>query len=265
MDSARNSSEAPPRPPSQAPTFSRTSAPRRARWRPPPPPPSRRPRRRLAPPTAASRCTTCCSPRSRASTSASHAHAPPPPPSPSAATAAAARAAAAAEAARARWLAREPGGRASTSRRSPRFGWRGRLRPTPTSSCAFARPRGARAHAQGNLGGGARHPPVVVRLTNEHAKHRVEIAWRREQRPPPPPPTRRRRRADDGGGGGDARDGGARRQARDAGDRGGGARGGAARRDRRAGRAAAPFVPLFRTAGAVGHVSDAAPHSRHAP
>ena len=260
IDSARNSARAillRPRParPSQAPTFSRTSARRRVRWRPPPPPPSRRPRRRLAPPTAASRCTTCCSPRSRASTSASRTptrrrrrrrsrRRPPP---------RRRRRRRRRSATRARWLWRaSPSGRASTSRRSPRFGWRSRLRPTPTNSCAIARPRGARAHAQGDSAAVLDTLRVVVRLTNEHAKHRVEIAAARAAA------RLRRRRSqpgdaggpDDGGGGGDARDGGARRRARDAGDRGGGARGGAAGRDRRAGRAAAPFVPLLRPAGA---------------
>ena len=184
-NSARNPSEAPPRPSSQAPTFSRTSARRRARWR---PPPLRRREGRAAvwrrrPPLPAV-------PRAAR---LAHAPAPRPPPRPRRRRRRRSRRRPPPRrrrrrrrrrsATRARWLWRaSPSGRACTSRRSPRFGWRSRPAPRRQTAARFARPAAPAPTHKETSAAVLDTLRVVVRLTNEHAKHRVEIAWRREQR-----------------------------------------------------------------------------------
>ena len=115
-----------------------------------------------------------------------HAHAPPPPPkkSPSAATAAAAQAAAAAERdARQMAVAREPE-RARLYLETVATFWTAQS-PPPHADKQLRDLRGPAAPAPTHKETSAAVLDtlrVVVRLTNEHAKHRVEIAWRREQR-----------------------------------------------------------------------------------
>ncbi len=115
-----------------------------------------------------------------------HAHAPPPPPkkSPSAATAAAAQAAAAAERdARQMAVAREPE-RARLYLETVATFWMAQS-PPPHADKQLRDLRGPAAPAPTHKETSAAVLDtlrVVVRLTNEHAKHRVEIAWRREQR-----------------------------------------------------------------------------------
>ena len=181
--------------------------------------------------------------------------------SPSAATAAAAQAAAAAERdARQMAVAREPE-RARLYLETVATFWMAQS-PPPHADKQLRDLRGPAAPAPTHKETSAAVLDtlrVVVRLTNEHAKHRVEIAWRREQRrasaaaaanpETPAGPTTAAAAATPATAG---RDGGRVTPAT------------ARRSARRSGSpitwaCCGPICTTFRTAGAVG-VSDAAPH-----